>query len=116
MDFNKFFFIKDKIIFINVKDFKKQKDYTLLIIHIIKCISEILLINSKMIIIVECKKSKIKNFDIQFCKIIIKILQDTFPEKLEKCSIINSSIFFKSIFNIIKRFIDKETKKKIFIT
>lgn len=60
--------------------------------------------------------------NIKKCKLSIKfiiglssLLKNTFPDKLYKCFLQNTSIVFRSIYTLIRRIIDKETRKKITI-
>ena len=60
--------------------------------------------------------------NIKKCKLSIKfiiglssLLKNTFPDKLYKCFLQNTSIVFRSIYTLIRRVIDKETRKKITI-
>ena len=60
--------------------------------------------------------------NIKKCKLTIKfiigistILKNAFPDKLYKCFLQNTSIVFRSIYTLIRRVIDKETRNKITI-
>ena len=60
--------------------------------------------------------------NIKKCKLTIKfiigistLLKNAFPDKLYKCFLQNTSIVFRSIYTLIRRVIDKETRNKITI-
>ena len=60
--------------------------------------------------------------NIKKCKLTIKfiigistLLKNAFPDKLYKCFLQNTSIVFRSIYTLIRRIIDKETRNKITI-
>jgi len=60
--------------------------------------------------------------NIKKCKLTIKfiigistLLKNAFPDKLYKCFLQNTSVVFRSIYALIRRVIDKETKNKITI-
>ena len=49
----------------------------------------------------------------QFIQHLSGILKDRYPNKLEKCYIYNAPFVFAKIYNIVSRFIDKDTQTKI---
>jgi len=60
--------------------------------------------------------------NIKKCKLSVKfiigistLLKNAFPDKLYKCFLQNTSIVFRSIYTLIRRVIDKETRNKITI-
>ena len=48
-----------------------------------------------------------------FIKNICILLQERFPDKLEKCFVYNATFLFSQLFKIVSKFIDKKTQKKI---
>lgn len=55
-----------------------------------------------------------KQVDIQFLKKFIIMFQNEFEDTLEKLIITNIPVFFKLAYKVLRPFIDKDTKKKIF--
>jgi hypothetical protein len=55
-----------------------------------------------------------KQIDTQFLKKFILMFQNDFEDTLEKLIITNIPIFFKMAYKVLRPFIDKDTKKKIF--
>lgn len=111
----KFCYIKqNKLIFVPCY-FSKKFDYNKLTEHIIKKVIYILKKSILLDVIVDCDKLTMNNFDLVYSKTLIKFFEKQFPDMLNKCIIINSPRVFQTIFNIIKNFIDKETRKKIII-
>ena len=58
-------------------------------------------------------KFKITNINYKFVKYLTDILKQLFPDKLRSVLIIDPPKFFITAYDIIKRFIDKPTRKKI---
>ena len=50
---------------------------------------------------------------INFCKYLAEILKQLFPEKLNEAVLYDPPGFFVSTYEIIKKFIDPPTRKKI---
>lgn len=48
-----------------------------------------------------------------FIKNICLLLQEKFPDKLEKCFVYNAPFLFTQFFSIVSKFIDRKTQKKI---
>ena len=63
----------------------------------------------------DLKALKLKDYDISFIKILIEILQNDYPDSLGKMILINVPFFIKSIYPIIKNFLDRGCQTKIFI-
>lgn len=55
-----------------------------------------------------------KQVDTQFLKKFILMFQTEFEDTLEKLIITNIPVFFKIAYKVLRPFIDKDTKKKIF--
>ena len=54
-----------------------------------------------------------EQLDIDFFKLVIPILNETFPNKLNILYITNTTKIMKTGIKIIKNFMDKETRKKV---
>ena len=108
------------VIIINGELFRKLPDYTDLIEHFDGISEEALQISmtnynkSQYLCIVDLKKTLMKNIDIKFFRDLVKDLQDKYPDKLYKCIIRNTPIFFKLVYNVLRPLIPKETRNKIF--
>lgn len=120
-DFSKMIIISDNYdLIIYTYYFRKSKDYTELIKHIINCVNKILLIkkenNMKQImnVYIDLSETKIKNLDLEFIKMLIQFLSDNYEDNLEKMYFRNAKIMFKTIYKLIRPFIPKDTRKKIF--
>jgi hypothetical protein len=114
IDYDNFLKLVNKNICINLKYFYKQKDYTKLIEQIILVINKCLEINEdKFIIIINCKEYSILETDVDFLKTLIIFLQNTYKDKMKWMYFINYSKFIKTIYNTIKKSIDKDTIPKI---
>ena len=121
VDLKNFMFINDQFnIVIYAKYFKKQKNYDELMNHIYAVIEGLIKINKikfnteKIVTYIDLKEYKRKEIDYDFLKKIIPILQEKYAENLEGIYVTNSSFFIKAIYTIIRPFIDKVTRKKIF--
>lgn len=62
----------------------------------------------------DLKGITMKQIDTTFFKRMILILQQEYEDTLEKLIITNIPVFFKLAYKIIRPFIDKDTKKKVF--
>tara|TARA_B100001121_G_scaffold291216_1_gene291738 strand:- start:108 stop:554 length:447 start_codon:yes stop_codon:yes gene_type:complete len=121
IDLDSFMFI-DKLynIAVYTKHFKKQKNYDIVINHIYKLTDELIKIktekfNDKTITVyIDLKDYKIREVDYDFMKQMIKVLQEKYPDNLNHIYIKNATFVIKGIYAIIRPFIDKVTRKKIF--
>lgn len=106
-------------IFIKADLFRKKKDYTDLLTHIIKINNECLkyrLDNKQKDIFkiyVDLSNVKLKNADYEFIKMLIPFLEEAYPNNLEKMYFENTPFIFKTAYSIIRNFIHKETRRKI---
>ena len=50
---------------------------------------------------------------ISFLKIATSVAQDYYPEMLGQMFLVNTTFFFKTIWSVIKPFIDEKTRQKI---
>lgn len=69
---------------------------------------------NECIFYVDLKDLKLKDYDTNFLKILIDLLQKDYPDTLEKLIIVNVPFFIKTIYGLIKRMIDHESRDKIF--
>ena len=76
--------------------------------------SEKLYNTREIVIYVDLKKTYIKNMDTTLLKKIIPLFEDRYPYCAQKIVITNIPGFFKICYNIVKVFIHKDTRKKIF--
>ena len=114
IDYDNIIKLINKNIVVNLKYFYKQKDYTKLIEIIILCVNETLKINDNQFnIVINCEDYKVLETDIDFIKHLIQFLQNTYQDKLAYMYFTNYSSFIKTIFNNLKRHIDKDTVPKI---
>ena len=58
-------------------------------------------------------RGKIKVYEFDFIKDFIILLQNLFPNRLNKCYILNCSILCKTLYDNFKFFIDKKNHPKI---
>ncbi|CAM8942841.1 unnamed protein product [Rhodiola kirilowii] len=69
--------------------------------------------NEKLIAIVDLRGLSYKNVDRRAFTTGFQLVQAYYPERLEKCFMINMPRFFVSVWRIISRFLDKATLEKI---
>lgn len=99
---------------------RKNGDYEDFIEYIDKamntCVttSEKLYNTREIVLYVDLKKTYIKNMDTGMFKKLIPFFEDKYPDCINKIVITNIPGFFKICYNIVKVFIHKDTKKKIF--
>ena len=120
IDYEKFYSIcLGNNIFIKADLFRKKKDYTELLTHIIKVNNECLksrLENNQTNIFkihVDLSNVKLKNADYEFIKMLIPFLEEAYPNNLEKMYFKNTPFIFKTAYAIIRNFIHKGTRQKI---
>tara|TARA_B110001469_G_C9624105_1_gene311338 strand:- start:952 stop:1428 length:477 start_codon:yes stop_codon:yes gene_type:complete len=121
IDCNKFIYYDDKLnLVIKLKYFLKQKNYQYFIEHIFKTIDELILLRITKLNIctmdtyIDLKDHKLKEIDYDFIKMMIHVLQEKYPDNLKVIWVTNANIMVKTIYTIIRPFIDKETRQKIF--
>lgn len=71
--------------------------------------------NAEFCVLVNLTNIKKCRLTIKFIIGISTLLKNAFPDKLYKCFLQNTSIVFRSIYTLIRRVIDKETRNKITI-
>ncbi len=124
MELEKLFYIRDLetdnlvTLVIESKYFKKQKTYRQVIIHVLDTVSKALLISQKnkyeiFDLIVYVDRENTSQIDIKFFKDMIMLLTDTFPNRLNKCYIVNLPVILYSVITTLSIFLYKETKDKI---
>lgn len=68
----------------------------------------------EIVLYVDLKKTYIKNMDAGMFKKLIPFFEDKYPDCVQKIVITNIPGFFKICYNIVKVFIHKDTRKKIY--
>lgn len=76
-------------------------------------ISEKLYQKKQIIVLSNMERITFNNINSSFLKKMVKILQDTYPERLYKCYIQKPPFIFNYIYKIIRPFLDKRTTSKI---
>jgi len=130
MDFSKTIYIKENgyidgrslVIFDCDSSFiLSKKNQSHITMHILKTIQNCIDLsiknsnNAEFCVLVNLTNIKKCKLTIKFIIGISSLLKNTFPDKLYKCFLQNSSVIFRSIYTLIRRVIDKETRKKITI-
>ena len=120
-NFNDFIYLDDKLdVFIDIKHFKNQSNYepfTHFLLQFIKNTIDYKIEKFKcstLNIYIDLKDYSLKQIDYTFIKNIIKIFQEEYPNNLKIIYIKNATLTIKTIYAVIKPFIDKETRTKIF--
>ena len=116
--FEGFCYIKDYIIFMDYIYFKHlaTKDtYNMTLDYMIKQIDCVLTGKNEFTVYVNLKKLTVLEVDkhSQFIQQLSKVLKERYPDRLKKCYIYNAPFVFSQIYNIVSRFIDKDTHEKI---
>ena len=121
IDLNNFMYTDSNLcLIVNIKYFKKRKNYEDVIRHIFNIIETTIALRKKHLNIitletyVDLKGYKLKELDLDFIKIMIQYCQEKYPDNLQIIYVKNASIMIKSIYAIIRPFVDKDTRKKIF--
>lgn len=121
IDMNNFIYIDNNLcLSVNIRYFKKQKNYEEFIKYIFNVIDNILLIRKKklnldtMNVYVDLKDYKIKEIDYDFIKLMIHVCEEKYPDNLNIINIKNANVMIKTIYSILRPFIHKDTRKKIF--
>ena len=96
----------------------KKKDYGEVIGYICKILQESLKLSSnpeykQFCIMVQLKHFKKCKIGLGFAIALAKILKVMFVDTMYKCYLIDPPLLFKSMFQVIKPFIDKETRPKL---
>lgn len=108
-------------ILIQVKNFRKEDDYTLFIKHTINVCTQALLssqnvgLNNFNVYCLFDNEVDKKNLDYKLLVHIAKTLIDLFPQKLHLFYIYNPPNTFKIMYGLLKKMLDKECRQKIII-
>jgi hypothetical protein len=120
-DKEKFIYIDKKLcLHVAIKYFKKTKDYENILAYIFFVIEKNIELRQKHLNIitleayVDLKGYKLKELDFDFIKLMIQYCQEKYPDNLNIIYVKNANIMVKSLYAIIRPFVDKETRKKIF--
>ena len=120
-DKEKFIFIDKQLrIHVVIKYFKKRKNYENIIKYIFDVIEktiELRKLHMNIITLetfVDLKDYKLKEIDLDFIKLMIHYCQEKYPDNLDIIYVKNATIMIKSLYAIIRPFVDKDTRKKIF--
>jgi len=121
IDMKQFIYIDQNLcLSLNIKFFRKQKNYEEFIKYVFNTIDNILLIRKNkfneetMNVYIDLKDYKIKEIDYEFIKLMIHVCEEKYPDNLNMINIKNANIMIKSIYSILRPFIHKDTRKKIF--
>ena len=110
----------DLCLHVEIKYFKKKDNYENIIKYIFKVIDKNIELKQKKFncitldAYIDLKDYKLKEIDIEFIKIMVQICQEKYPDNLKIIYIKNANIMIKTIYSIIRPFVDKDTRKKIF--
>jgi hypothetical protein len=120
-DKEKFIFIDKQLrLHVVIKYFKKSKNYEDIIKYIFDVIEKTIELRKQYLNIitletyVDLKDYKLKELDLEFIKMMIHYCQEKYPDNLDIIYVKNANIMIKSLYAIIRPFVDKETRKKIF--
>ena len=113
-------YINDSGIVIDIKYakyFANPATYDLIVHHWDNILSQLLTTTNMYMIYINIHSLSIADIDkhYNFCKYIANYFADKYPDKLHKCYIYNASIVFETLLNIITKFIEPVTIKKIHV-
>ena len=110
---NLFCFRDNSNVYINCQVLHKNMLNDSLKIHIIKVLKAALDNDEQFEIYMDLSGLTMSVINIEYMTELTQIFSQLFPEKLRKCEIKNYPYFFKSVYNVIKNCIDKNTRNKI---
>lgn len=125
MEFNKICYLGNHLshncgtICIHGRYITKNMDKEKILIHLINIFNQSLVISkeyyksNKFVVEVYLEGLTFNNIDSQFLKELTTLFQSIYPDKLGKCIIFNPPIIFRTVWDVVKRIIDNETKEKI---
>jgi len=92
-----------------------SENYNIILEYVIGIIQQLLTKYTTVFVHINMQSISLIHLDkhYTFIKNICILLQEKFPDKLEKCFVYNAPFLFSQLFKIISRFIDKKTQKKI---
>lgn len=99
------------------KHFAMNDTYDIILQFIVSNIETILKNNTTFTVHVNANNLSLTDVD-KHRSFILKMsetLNERFPYKLQKCYIYDAPFIFSQVFNIVSKFIDKETQKKIHV-
>ena len=111
----------DNSLIIACKEFKKSKDYTLLIEYMMMFMNRYLEQSKQsnlgdfVNIYLDFNAVKIGNMDYEFFKMLFPFLEKNYPNIIGSIVCVNTSVLFKVGYKIIKSFLSKEMRNKIII-
>tara|TARA_B110001469_G_C9644435_1_gene325130 strand:+ start:3335 stop:3817 length:483 start_codon:yes stop_codon:yes gene_type:complete len=112
----------DKLLLtINIKYFKKCTDYTELIKYIMgymaqyKVYGDTTNLENFVDLKIDFDGLKTNNIDTEFLKMLFPFLEDNYPNTINKILCVNVPTLIKMLIKIMKRFMAKDTQKKIVI-
>ena len=108
------------LLHVQVKYFKKEKNYDDLILFIRKKIKKTLEIShtsnkNEAFVLIDLKGMTARQFSRKFVKLIAKTLDEYPDEILKTCYIYGNSTFIKLMWPLIRSFVKKETKEKLIL-
>ena len=83
-------------------------------IYLVKVLKNSLDEDKQFDIFVDLNGLTMGSVNTEFMAEMIQIFSTLFPNRLRKCEIRNYPSFFKSVYNLLKNYIDKVTRDKIF--
>lgn len=83
-------------------------------IYLVKVLKNSLDEDNQFDIFVDLNGLTMGSVNTEFMAEMIRIFSTLFPNRLGKCEIRNYPSFFKSVYNLLKNYIDKVTRDKIF--
>ncbi len=110
-----------------VLHFARQKDYAPLLAHILSTIASAIPLTHSLHnngddlghgyfnLHIDMSDTKMKNIDVKFLKHMIKLMRQTFPDTLNRCEIHHAPSFFPYLFTMIKLFIPRNIRNRIFV-
>lgn len=113
-------FTKDNCVIMNYpyfKHFAVNDTYDVILQFIISKIENVLENNDTFVVHVNAIHLSLTDVDKHrnFILKMSQILSERFPYKLHKCYIYEAPFIFSQVFNLVSKFIDKDTQKKIHV-
>ena len=105
--------INKNYVIIKAKNMSIEHNSDTFIMYCVELTKNVIKIYSKIYVIIDLYELNMKNIKINFIIKFIKTFKKTYPDKLNKCIIINVTKSFNKIFKMLKIFLDKDTIDKI---